>query len=122
MANEKSYPALIWLTFLILTWVGTSEDSEFPDPRGLCTPRNEHPSIGDLPPYPQAQTSPLSVRARVCLSPHVSCVTFPLISTLTGVYALVYEPFPNLPFLPYPTVYTYEFAVRKARWYGPDAT
>jgi hypothetical protein len=49
-------------------------------------------------------------------------VTFPLISTWTGVYASDYDPFPNLPFLPCPTVNTWESDVKKARWYGPEAT
>lgn len=120
-AKEKSLPAVIWVTFWILTLTGLDYDFYDPVPNGFLVPNNVHPNNPDLPPYPHAYTYPDYVNAKVCLYPHANCLILSFNYTRTGVYASDYEPLPNLPFLPYPTVNKCEVNVVNAKWYGPEA-
>jgi hypothetical protein len=71
----------------MLTLVGSNDDPLGPVPNGLWTPNQLHPKIPGLPPYPHECTSPLSVKAKVCLYPHANWMTLSGKLTLTGVYA-----------------------------------
>jgi hypothetical protein len=50
MANEKSFPALIWVAFFNPILTGVEDSPENPLPSGLWTLSHEHPNIDDLPP------------------------------------------------------------------------
>ncbi len=115
-ANEKSLPADIWVTFWILTLTGLDDDPYDPVPNGFLDPNHVHPNNPGLPPYPHANTYPDYVNTNVCLYPHANCLILSFNYTRTGVYASIYEPLPNLPFCPCPTVNKCEVDVVNAKW------